>query len=105
MLLSVVALDIPRKKTDITLINFTRDLKTLVNPTSAKLPLDQPYPFDLIHLSNSQSPSRVFLSDEMSAKRGALPGFRTQVILANEVPSFSLGNIYKKYPRRRSQYT
>ena len=36
----------------------------------------------------------------MSAKRGGLPGFLEQVILANEAPSSSPGNIYIEYLRR-----
>ena len=49
MLVSVVALDIFGEKANITLIDFTRDGKALVDPTSTKLPLDQSHPFGLIH--------------------------------------------------------
>jgi hypothetical protein len=66
--LSVVAFDIPVRKTDIIFIDFTADRKALVNPTSAKLPLDQPYPFCLIHLFNSLPRSRMHQSDEWAQK-------------------------------------
>jgi hypothetical protein len=46
----VVAFDILREKADITFIDFTWDRKAHVNLASAKLPLDQPYPFGLVHL-------------------------------------------------------
>jgi len=46
----VVALDILVEKAGITFIDFTGDRKAHVNPASAKLPLDQPYPFGLVHL-------------------------------------------------------
>jgi hypothetical protein len=93
------------EKTDITFIDFITDRKVLVNPTSAKLPLDQPYPFGLIHLFNSQSPNRVHQSDDRAQKEEVCQDSGHKFILANEVPSSSQGNIYKEFPRRRSQYT
>jgi hypothetical protein len=41
----------------------------------------------------------------MSSKERRFARIQDTVILAIEVPSSSLGSIYKKCPRRHSQYT